>query len=70
MEMNAIEKTWDAYAAYIRETPLGYVGIAPMIFTWAIVVGMDESGYKCRYCYKDLGSAMGALKSRWRGTDS
>lgn len=35
-------------------------GLAPFLFTVAIVVGIDKSGYRCRYCYPSLIDAMGA----------
>ena len=30
---------------------LGLCGIRPFIYTTAIVVGLNETGYKYRYCY-------------------
>lgn len=36
------------------------------IFTVAIVVGIDENGYECRYCYGDLNQALSAYND-WNG---
>lgn len=41
-------------------------GIYPFIFTWAIVVGLDETGYSHRYCYNTLSEALGAYND-WDG---
>jgi hypothetical protein len=37
----------------IRMLPGGEAsGIKRFIHTWAIVVGIDKFGYRCRYCYE------------------
>lgn len=41
-------------------------GISQFIFTWAIVVGLDETGYSHRYCYGTLLEALGAYND-WDG---
>jgi len=40
------------------------VGLSQFIFTCGILVGMDETGYKHRYCYHDANAASAAL-IRW-----
>lgn len=51
-----------------QETPHGYVCLAPFIFTYAIMVGVDETGYLYRYCYHTLSEARGALMD-WKDND-
>lgn len=51
--------------------PLGdgrYAAIAPMAFTYAIIVGKvgDEVGYDDRWCYKDAATAIVELHA-WNG---
>ena len=42
-------------------------GIAPQVYTWALMVDGDESGYERRYCYENLTDAHAALVI-WDGT--
>lgn len=37
------------------------VGLYPFIFTVAIVVGMDETGYEYRFCYSKASEAAASL---------
>jgi len=41
------------------------VGLRRFIYTSAIVVGMDETGYRTRYCYATMFEAKRAL-AEWR----
>jgi hypothetical protein len=50
---------------------MGYTGLVKIngeiiavyqyIFTWGIVCGLDDVGYKYRYCYESFGEAAQAL---------
>ena len=52
----------------LREFPDGVVaGIYQMMFTTALVVGLDETGYQRRYCYEFRIDAIDAL-AVWDGT--
>src|ERR1700744_5587617 len=42
------------------------VAVCPMIYTWAILVGIDAGGSKGRYCYADCASAFAAYED-WNG---
>lgn len=44
------------------------VGLGPFIYTVGIVVGMDETGYECRYCYHNAADAQAAL-FKWMTSD-
>lgn len=48
-----------------RETPRGVVGLGRFIFTVAIIVGLNMTGYKYRYCYHTIADAFHALKD-WK----
>lgn len=49
---------------YVRQMKNGeWVGIAPMLYTWGLFVGMDEFGYKRRYCYEKFEDVMKAAVS-------
>lgn len=51
----------------IRQTDAGtWCALSRFNFTWALVVGLDESGYALRYCYEHQADASTALKS-WNG---
>jgi hypothetical protein len=43
------------------------VGIAPLVFTHAIVSGIDQCGYNDRWCYHSYAAAKAALDA-WDGT--
>ena len=48
---------------HLRESEeLGVIGLYRYIFTMAIVVGVDETGYSYRYCYDSLMGAIQALQ--------
>ena len=40
--------------------------IVPFAYTTSIMVGVDEMGYRCRYCYEKIGEALDAL-IHWNG---
>ena len=44
----------------------GICGIMRFLFTYGLVIGLDTTGYKGRYCYKDLVTATMALHM-WDG---
>lgn len=35
-----------------------YIAVGPLVFTWALYVGCDNSGYKHRFCFKDLNECL------------
>jgi hypothetical protein len=41
-------------------------GIMPFLFTFGLVVGLDDTGYQGRYCYEHLTDAAKAL-ANWDG---
>jgi hypothetical protein len=50
-----------------REVPgKGLCGLSHFMFTTGLAVGLEESGYKGRYCYRTQGEAEVALKY-WDG---
>lgn len=58
---------WELDYMHVREIPgLGKCGLRRMIFTVGLCVGLDESGYVGRYCYKSWAEAYKALDS-WDG---
>lgn len=52
----------------VRELPATHelAGVLPQIFTTALAVGLDQFGYKRRYCYENKGEAASALLG-WDG---
>lgn len=51
----------------VRVLPNGETaGLLRMIFTVGLVVGLDEFGYRTRFCYPDFNDAAAALES-WDG---
>jgi hypothetical protein len=53
----------------IRQIPgRGYCGLHRMLFTVGIFYGMDAIGYKGRYCYPDLRSAIDGIRE-WDGIE-
>ena len=71
-----VEKLDEEHVKYY--TDMGYgmpvkldgeiVALGPFLYTVGIVVGMDETGYKHRFCYPSQGEAMIALLA-WIGSD-
>lgn len=52
---------------FLREVPdNGICGLYRMLFTTALVVDMDWSGYSHRFCYETREEALNALKG-WTG---
>lgn len=45
----------------------GIVAIAPLMFTHAIISGVNRFGYEGRWCYKNYAKAKAALDA-WDGT--
>lgn len=74
--MKDIEKLPDEQVKFY--TDMGYgspikmdgeiVALGPFIFTTGIMVGMDEVGYKHRFCYHNVNEATVALLA-WIGSD-
>lgn len=46
----------------LRESSHGVIGLWRFVYTTGICVGLDQCGYRYRYCYPSLLSAMTALK--------
>jgi len=62
---------WPAGQAWARRLPGDddrYVAVVPKLYTWALIVGTvnDESGFRDRWCYEGLLSAVLAA-SVWDG---
>jgi hypothetical protein len=52
---------------YLKEVPgRGVCGIYRFLFTYGLVYGMDSMGYKGRWCYDNLVTAILAL-NEWDG---
>ncbi len=74
--MKEVEKLDDEHIKFY--TDMGYgmpvkldgelVALGPFLYTVGIIVGMDESGYKHRFCYHTQNEAMIALLA-WIGSD-
>ena len=43
------------------------IGVGPMVFTWALYVGLSMSSYDRRYCYEGFSSAVIAART-WDGS--
>jgi hypothetical protein len=53
--------------AMVRQLSTGeWAGLRRMLFTVGLFVGLDETGYRTRFCYEDAGSAFIALVT-WDG---
>jgi hypothetical protein len=53
--------------SYPRQLPTGeWAALQRMVYTVGLFVGLDERGYRTRYCYPDLLSAKSAL-ANWDG---
>jgi hypothetical protein len=62
--------TYDWKSEYVgkRVLPgLGLCGVKHMIYTASLIVGLNEEGYRYRYCYPTLFDALEALRV-WDGT--
>lgn len=74
--MKEVEKLSEEHAKFY--TDMGYgmpvkldgelVALGPFLFTVGIIVGMDECGYKHRFCYHTQDEAMVGLLA-WIGSD-
>lgn len=74
--MKKVEKLSDEHVKFY--TDMGYgmpvkldgelVALGPFLYTTGIMVGMDETGYKHRFCYHNPDEAMLALLA-WIGSD-
>jgi hypothetical protein len=64
--MTADELTKLGYAVP-RLLPTGeWAGLQQMFYTVGLFVGLDETGYRTRFCYEDAGQAFIALMT-WDG---
>lgn len=46
----------------VKRLPSGdYAGVMRQFYTTGLFVGLDESGYKTRYCYETMSEATAAL---------
>lgn len=53
---------------HVRELPeAGICGIMPMMFTHALIAGMNRYGYEDRWCYRSEAAALAALDA-WDGS--
>ena len=58
---------YDQGYRFMREVPdNGICGLLPMLFTTALVVDMEVSGYSHRFCFERPQDALVALKG-WTG---
>lgn len=74
--MKTVEKLEGEHAKFY--TDMGYgmpikldgelVALGPFLYTTGIICGMDETGYKHRFCYHTEDEAMLALLA-WIGSD-
>lgn len=46
---------------YLKEISGKVCGIMPFLFTWGLVVGLDEFGYSHRFCYDSRSDAVEAI---------
>lgn len=52
----------------VRELETGEIaGLQRMAFTTGLIVGLNDTGYRCRYCYPDIAGARAALNI-WNGS--
>lgn len=60
---------WLVYLIFVK-LPTNAVGflVIPFLYTVGIICGMDETGYKHRFCYPNEDAAMLALLA-WIGSD-
>jgi len=76
-EMNTVEKLPEEQIEFYKEMGYGepvklngeIVALGKFLYTTGIIVGMDETGYKHRYCYHNESEAMIALLA-WIGSDN
>jgi hypothetical protein len=58
---------WRRYYTAVRELPTGELaGLSKMAYTTGLVVGLDDAGYRGRYCYERACDAQDALDA-WTG---
>lgn len=62
----AAELKASGYIAAARLRSGEVAAIQRMMFTWALCIGCDATGYRTRYCFPDLGSALQAMMT-WCG---
>jgi hypothetical protein len=64
MVMNDLQKLLEreGYIGIRQITNGEWIGIMRMNYTYGLCVGMDESGYKGRYCYERILDAMTAAR--------
>lgn len=43
-----------------------WIALCPFIFTWGLVKGLDDIGYKERWCYGNINDALKAV-ANWDG---
>jgi hypothetical protein len=68
-EMIKLFSTPDHGYRDVREkADAGLIGIMPLVFTLAIVSGMNDTGYDNRWCYR-CSIAAGAALDTWDGAE-
>lgn len=61
------DEDWRRYYTSVRRLPSGELaGITKMAYTFGLVVGLDDTGYRGRYCYELACEAQEALDA-WDG---
>lgn len=51
----------NGYSVFRRLDNGEVAGISQFIYTFGLVLGLDETGYRTRFCYPDFASALQAL---------
>lgn len=53
--------------SFVKQLPSGeWAGIQRQLFTYALIVGIDKTGYRTRFCYSLKTDAVEAL-AKWDG---
>jgi hypothetical protein len=61
------DSDWRRYYSSVRRLPSGELaGLSRMAYTTGLVVGLDDTGYRGRYCYERTCDAQDALDG-WTG---
>lgn len=57
----SVEQAIQKGYVHVRELPeAGICGIMPMLFTHALIAGMNTHGYEDRWCYRSEAAALAA----------
>ena len=59
---------WASEYSHLRRLSTGeWVGVQRFLFTWGLMVGLDERGYRTRFCYEHPQDAVWAAQ-HWDGS--